>query len=474
MCCLSIQCSRKTYPFKTLDVTDFKAIPDDGKEDTQSFIRALDQMRKMGYTTLLIPKGVYEIGSIDIFPGIHMKGEDGTILKKIGYAGKWSRMLTTQNINLANYKNEVIEISNLIFDGNVFNQGKFRNHELGQQHLIFLTGKSIVGSRLNAIIRDCEFHDSAADAISIHKNVNATVNNCLASNIFRGGLVLTGGNSVVDVDSFQTKGDLIKTGIDVEVDGRGSDNLYNIELTMNHVLLDGDLDIASRSNSRIHIKNAKIENTPVNIVCKSGSITIEDSEFLITEKGVFTIQYPENVVFKNCNFINYSFQDKINASIKLIWKTKYLSPTDQKLAFIDCDFTNRSNNLVDGYYFHSHLSDYSSNNSLNFSNCHFNQIKGVLNAEKGGLYFFNNCFFNSDVIINAFSDVNDKKQVAVNISNSRIGGNFKNYLNLKTSGGDQISIEGKEIHIEGHLNKTTLSRVNRDLKVVDVVSKGKR
>jgi hypothetical protein len=406
---------------------------------------------------------------------MHLKGEDGAVLKKIDYADKWSRMLTTQNIGLTiDNQNEEIKISNLIFNGNVFNQGEFRNHELGQQHLIFLTAKSIAGSRLNVIIEDCEFHDSAADAISIHKNINAKINNCLASNIFRGGLVLTGGNSIVDVDSFQTKGELIKTGIDVEVDGKGSENLYLIELTMNHILLDGDLDIACKSNSKIHIKNAKIENTPVNIVCKSGSITIEDSEFLITKKGVFTIQYPKNVVFKNCNFINYAFQEKINSSIKLIWKTRYLTPSDQKLSFIDCEFTNRSNNLVDGYYFHSHFCDFTSNNSLNFTNCQFNQIKGVLNAERGGVYFFSNCFFNSDVVINAISDVNDEKHVTININNSRIGANFKNYLDLKTSGGDQISIEGKDINIKNHIDKTTLSRVNRDLEVVDVVSKGKR
>ena len=205
------------------NVRDYGAIGDGISDDTSAIKSALDMAKSGAIKKVFVPSGTYMISSLPIHPGVEIYGESTSvvarsILKRLPMQAKFSRMMTT-NIRAPLPKDsDIAIIRNLTFDGSRKNQGAYLNYQLEQQHMIFIMGSPKYPGRFRSRIEDCYFHDGVGDAISMYTNADVVVENIIVVNVFRGGVVATGGNSKLDMNNVLAVGDVHPGGIDIEVD----------------------------------------------------------------------------------------------------------------------------------------------------------------------------------------------------------------------------------------------------------------
>ncbi|MBQ2028522.1 MAG: hypothetical protein II481_03685, partial [Clostridia bacterium] len=68
---LTYTCHPFEAPSASVNVVDFGAIPNDGKEDTAAIQRAIDSLAEGG--TVYIPAGEYSIAYLEFRQGIHLR-----------------------------------------------------------------------------------------------------------------------------------------------------------------------------------------------------------------------------------------------------------------------------------------------------------------------------------------------------------------------------------------------------------------
>lgn len=70
------------FPGRCVDVTDYGAVPDDGRLDTESIQAAVDQVSAMGGGMVVVPSGTYDTGAVVLKENVnlHLKEED-TVLR---------------------------------------------------------------------------------------------------------------------------------------------------------------------------------------------------------------------------------------------------------------------------------------------------------------------------------------------------------------------------------------------------------
>lgn len=200
---------------------------------------------------------------------------------------------------------KLLIIKGFTFDGNSQNQGSYKNYELEQAHLIFLTANPKFPGKLKALIEDCVFKNGVADAISVYTNVTVKVNKCEAVDVFRGGFVLTGGNSFVEVENFTTRGEVDPAGIDVEVDGRGYGNTLKVDVKFQNLnLMDGKFDIGVADASTVIGDNIVSNDAPFVLYSLNSTMKFTNSKFKVGAADGYTnrILFPHNVTFENCEF----------------------------------------------------------------------------------------------------------------------------------------------------------------------------
>ena len=234
-----------------IDVTMFGAKADGETDDTASIQKAIDSVGLTG-GTVLFPPGTYRVTSVGLKAGVRYLGYGATITRPAGQ-GKWVRTFDSWKPGYQHSSDKdsaVIHIEGFDFDGNRAEQDKYDQHELEQAHLIFLMADPTKAGRLRVRISNCTFRDCVADAISIYTNVEAQISNSTAIDCFRGGMVLGGGHSRVQMTNFVARGETHPTGIDVEVDGGGFGGDMAVELQMDNVSLpDGDFDVGVLGDS---------------------------------------------------------------------------------------------------------------------------------------------------------------------------------------------------------------------------------
>ncbi len=325
-------------------ISTFGCIPNSGKDLTKEFQKSVDFVYENQIDSLIIPGGMYSLNSIDIPPGITIIGKNRPTLIKVANAGKWSRMFNTQT---GKYTYDQVEdsrplvIANIQFNGNYQNQGVFQGYELQQQHLIMICAKPTSKGRFVAKIFDCSFSNSVADGIGIYTNADVHISNCTAQNIFRGGIVLGGGNSKLQVDNFRGSGKLHPSGFHIEVDGAGYNGMTNIEVNINHMILeDGHFDI-------VMFKGTVFGN---DIVCKKplinvntngeGEVKIRNSVFYCGNNQNSTIFFPKKVTFDDCTFYCKD-SAKGSCCFYILNSAYYHSGSEQKLFFNHCIFESK-------------------------------------------------------------------------------------------------------------------------------------
>jgi hypothetical protein len=365
-------------------VTDYGAKGDGATDDTSAIQAAVDDVYTRGGGTLLFPPGTYIVASVKVRPNITYQGY-GAIIKRPNHLtdkiGKdkamWVRTFTTD----APYTysgavdSKPLIIKGLTFDGSSQTQGPYHDYELEQAHLLFLNANPAYPGRLQAIVEDCKFQNGVADAISIYKNVDVKVYNCEATNVFRGGFVLTGGYSSAKVTKFTTKGEIDPTGIDIEIDGKGFGGTFQTNIEFNDLnLVNGDFDVAVSDGSTVIGNNIVSSDGPFNLYSENSKIRFTNSTFKMGAADTYMnrIVFPYDVVFENCDLYAtrretgkpYSF-----FAIADIWWQLQSSTAihkDQSLVFNNCRFLV-DNNIEDEdkvYAVHSYGDKSNTNNTL--------------------------------------------------------------------------------------------------------------
>lgn len=323
-------------------VAQFGAIVDDGLDDTEAIQAAVDAAVAQGGGEVLFLPGTYEISSVDVEAGLILEGK-GTVLHKVEQAGKWARTFTTQNALWAEIgDSRPLVFRGLSFDGNRQNQGPYRAYELEQQHAIFLAADG--PGRLVAMVEDCHFRDGVADAISVYTNVSATISRCSATDVFRGGITVTGGNTTVQVTDFRSGGEVHATGVDVEVDGLGYGGSKQVWMTMDGVLLEGDFDVALSEGSTFLGNNIRSYPGPFTLNGRDSRVRISNSVFGVgkTLGSSNRVVYPHDVSLSDCTFVPVP-GDTVPAgtsidALNIYFNTSMSGLTGQRMRLTDCIF----------------------------------------------------------------------------------------------------------------------------------------
>jgi hypothetical protein len=352
----------------------FGALADGVHDDTEAIQAAIDAANESRGGLVIFPPGTYLISSVDINAGLALSGYGATLKKKGGEA-KFSRTFTTQN---RKYRGETdsppLTIKGFQFDGNRAAQGKYDEYELEQQHMIFLQGDAAGPGKLVAIVEDCHFRNGVADGVSVYNNVAASISNCRATDVFRGGIVVTGGHSEVHINNFTAGGIEHVTGIDVEVDGPGYGDSFRTDITATNLLLAGDFDISIRDGSTFHGTNIMSKSAPFYVQSRDSTVKISNSTFGV---GVFSayknrIVFPHDVSFSHCTFVaGVAEPEEGVAAAHVYWNISGTDHQGQRLRFLDCDFrisaTTPGN--TESYALYLEADRVEQNNRLTVRNC---------------------------------------------------------------------------------------------------------
>ena len=300
-----------TVTAASIDVQDYGAYGNGVSNDTVAIQAAVDDIKDVG-GTIEFPAGTYMVNSVNVTSGLTFKTKPGdatAVIKTWPTSNKWTRCFTTTvagYLYLGDMDSEPLVFTNLNFDGNLDNQGPYDAFELEHQASIFLAGDRNKAGRLVSEIVDCNFVNGVADAIAIHFNVDATIQNCSVTNFFRGGFTATGGNTEISVTDFFTGGDPNGSGIDVEVDATGYGGSGYCGITVSNLTLgDGDFDIGfmpQEDGSYFVGDNITLQDGGFTVYAREARIDISNSEFHAGSIYNTHIYYMEDVTFRDCVF----------------------------------------------------------------------------------------------------------------------------------------------------------------------------
>lgn len=308
-----------------------------GVTDDTAAIQAAVNAAGLVRGTVLIPPGTYVVTSVILKPGIRVSGYGATLFRPAN-TPNWTRMLTVPESGTGSWGGATdsapLVIEGLTLDGNSANQGTYRNYAQEQSHLIFLSADGAQAGRLRATLRDLVLKNSVADGVQIYRNVDAQIVDCRADDCFRGGVVVGGGYTIVQVQNLITTGNTDRTGIDIEPDGAGYGNTLATRITLDGLVLDGDFDIAAPAGSTILVNDVISGPAFYLEAAADSTVRISNSRFQLDAGGA-TIVFPHDVVFQDCKFELAAGTRAVNVQ----WNGLGAAPEHQRLRFRDCDFT---------------------------------------------------------------------------------------------------------------------------------------
>jgi Pectate lyase superfamily protein len=289
-----------------VDVREMGATGNGSTDDTFAIQRAIDTVYEAGGGVVRFPIGIYLVTSVKVRAGITFLGEGG-IVKRPPMQGKWVR---TFNTDTDPYKGDEMSpplvIQGMIFDGNRQAQSEYRNYELEQAHMVMLQADVTSHGQLRAYVDQTTFLDGVADGLSIYTNVNAVVTDSFARDVFRGGLVVGGGNTDVVVDGFTTKGPDLPTGIDFEIDGPGYGGSLTVRAKLSNLDIDADFDIGVGNSvgSTITVDRLTMHHGPFTSYTPNAKVLIKNSTLHFGGSDVFNrIVFPFDLTIANSRVV---------------------------------------------------------------------------------------------------------------------------------------------------------------------------
>jgi hypothetical protein len=453
----TLSCNKKNTPMQNrkmdmekISVLSYGAVPDDNTDDTMAFQQAMDEATHGTIKDVFIPSGTYNLKLVKIYPGIRISGEKGTILKRMPNVGKWGRMFTTHlSPYVGTTDSPILHINDIVFDGNIEEQGAYKKYEIEQQHLLFLNASPDSYGKLRAVINGCSFNNCAADGVSIYNNTDVLIQQCTASDVFRGAITVTGGNAIIKVNGFTTFGPNIPTGIDIEVDGKGYGGSSNVQILMEDISLEGKLDIAF-SDQSVFLGNNIVTKYPfLHIFSPESRVYIKDSYFQTPLHGYGRIMFPNNVMFENCTFELVTAPgtngEGERSAISIYFQTGYKKARNQRLRFNGCSFVT-SKKLGESAPANAILllpDEINNDNSLILDNVFIDSTfsKGIL-IKQGGQVSITGGMWGAETAIECYSSrTYGKYNFSLALDKLNLSESTKLFLKANGNQGDSINLE---------------------------------
>lgn len=308
--------------------------------------QAIDELSNLGQITgqaqelIFEPNKIYRAHLIKLKPFVDLN-LNGSTIKKTDYTGadenvpKWWRILVPDfpAFSDARSKSHRIVIKNGKLDGNYLGTNwTWNTYNQEQASLIYLSTQNQYmtdkNDRCKFLIENMKLNENCSDGLHIGTNVDVLIRNIEAFDCFRGGLTITGGNSIIAGVGF----DGISARIDTEIDVPGFDDTWKTDVILDDVYVDrngkkgnflggGDLGTSHGGNcflTNIHLMTAPVTirtNEKTNLKIKTATLAVnadttsannsymrscndqlEDIIFILTEDNSFFRIIPTSAV----------------------------------------------------------------------------------------------------------------------------------------------------------------------------------
>lgn len=298
---------------KTVNVKQFGAYGDSLTDDSTYIQKCID-FAGSEYKIEFV-KGTYLAFSLLARGGVNIDGRGATLMKPIlsqppynmtADQMKWKRLL--EIIHNDGFESDFTSVKNLNFNGNCWLMWSPEDgYSQEQASLLYVSASNNDSNtgKLHILIEDCNFIDNVSDGIHIRTNVNANINNCNSLDCFRGGLVITGGNTDVNCSNCKFESRDLADGIDIEVDGSGFYNSKRVNVNLTNIVIDKDFDIAVSEDSIVRCSNITLKNgTQFYNFAKNSKIIVENSIFncIGVNPNIFLVEKGD-ITYNNCTFI---------------------------------------------------------------------------------------------------------------------------------------------------------------------------
>lgn len=383
-----------------VSVKDFGAVGDGVTDDTAALQTAINAVNTAGGGTIYFPTGTYIITMVNIYAGITFEGSGGAVLKRPPMQAKFTRMFTSNSTTVwsQDYDSPPVQFRNLILDGNRANQGPYTAYQLEQQHLIFLVGDAAKAGRLRAIVDGCTFLECAADGVSQYHNVDLVVTNCFFSNMFRGGVVCTGGYTKTRVDNCVFRGTVDARSIDWEIDGPGFGGSTSNQATLNNLELNGTLDFSlagvDSSATLSNITYGDISNLKsFNLQSQGAQVNVSNCVFPIFGGITNQIRFSYNVKFSNCDFVFTNQGVATGTSVRLT----VFTTASCNLLMENCRFTVSADSVLTDDFTAVYLTaGQAATHNILIDGCSFGpNFDYAVSAVQGGNVVVSDCFIDA-------------------------------------------------------------------------------
>lgn len=223
------------------------------------------------------------------------------------------------------------EITNVVFDGNRDARAWPGGHSWEHSALLFLHDGTFD-------VHDITVKNSTGDGIHVVQNATATIRNVVASDCFRGGVTITGGNTTVTIDNLQ--GSFLQ--IERDTDGAGGSTALALTMT-NSTIPEG---VELEAWGPVSVSNCNLGARFWLLAGPGGAVRITDctielsnsasdfqSDATAEQVDIFgrSIYWGRDVVFTRCTFTG--------APLHLYPDVLGTSYSGQSIRFVDCTFT---------------------------------------------------------------------------------------------------------------------------------------
>jgi parallel beta-helix repeat protein len=337
-----------------ISVKDFGAVGNGVANDTIAVQDAINYANTLGGGVVYFPEGTYNLSSVNYRPGITFQGEGGNSkLFKIPATVAFSRMFTVESgagYNSANDSKPVIW-RDLYFDGNSSNQTPYANYEKEHDHMIFLVAGNTNPGRLRAIIENCVFENTVADAVSIYHNVNLEISDCFMRNCFRGSIVSTGGWTIIKATNIHASGSGDQfSRIDIETDGAGYNGSNAANLNFSNIYTQYGFDLTGAQVTAYwdnivtevgSLPGSGSPSRPFGVTlggfANTGDVVITNSKLVFGEQDGSgnRIYQAKSLKFENCQLIH--MRDPASVGAKEYGQRIYWG-ANNTVTYQDCEF----------------------------------------------------------------------------------------------------------------------------------------
>nr|WP_312539222.1 hypothetical protein [Moraxella sp. CTOTU47616] len=418
--------------------------------------------------------GVYVCRYIELKPGVNLICPNGVakLLRTPAEPStpeseaKWWRIIQTATNTWstdADFDHRII-IKNLVFDGNYRNTNwTWNTYNQEQASCLALSGNSSltdITKRRKFHLENLTFMNSTSDGLHIVNDVDVTFKNLNAVRCFRGGLVLTGGNSIVYGDGMVS----YDARMDVEIDSNGiggtnksylylSNYYQDVNFPDDKRLFVAGCDIGGMGGGVMHLNNVNVHSYPLQVFFGSAKnekfekLLIENCLFHTSGKANESWYNPTSGLVINCKFI---IRNDVNASAIFNFYTAfngYAQDNTTELVFDSCVFEYKDTANPPTVSTFKIESQESRNKVLiKFLNCDMsncNTPKYMFEAALGGAFYVDKCKIGSAKFMRGYGSYSyktDTYPINFTIGNNEYNSAMTVFLDASWDYGSNVNV----------------------------------